>query len=264
MAVSNPIPWRPVWLWGVAAILACGATWIVAMVGCPREVPVASPNFRAGAEQTVKIVNNDSKSAYVQVQPRSGDAFYVHRDFVNESNGTMRSASDLFEKPQEEEFYFRLKELNVIRDKIPGAFMTPSGRHVVGPWKVPHFEHDGEIAWPVYECTKADCPGRESGADHGYLFILPDPRFTVGSDPARISREQDQEEQRGGQSYEEKLAAAQYLCPKCRERGRPSRQEALKQEFRRYQLPESEAMWESLDDEFKRSRQVRVAKSRRQ
>jgi hypothetical protein len=259
MAATNPVPWRTVWVWSLAAAAVCAGLWAVVLVGCSREAPVKSPSFRAGAEQTVSIVNDDANSAYVRVQPRTGDAFYVHRDFVNVANGTMRSASELLEKPQEEEFYFRLKEFSVIRDKIPGAFMTPSGRHVVGPWKVPHFVYDGEIAWPLYECTKADCPGRQNGAEHGYLFILANERVTVDSDPRQISREQDQER---GQSYEEVMAGAQYLCPKCRERGRPSREEALKQEFRRYELPESQAMQDALDDEYKRSRQIRAQASR--
>lgn len=265
MAVSKPVPWRRVWLWSTVALVSCAGVWLIAAVVGPRQPPVNSPDFRAGAGgQRVTIVENDAQSAYVKVQPSYGDAFYLHRDFVNEASGTMRSPSELFNKTPGEEYYFHLKEFSVVRDKIPGTFMTPSGRRVVGPWKVPRFEYDGEIAWPIYECTKADCPGRESGADHGYLFILPDARYTVGSDAAQVSRQQDQEEQRsGGGSYEEKLAAAQFVCPKCRERGRPSRQEALRQEFRRYELPEAESMWSALDDEFERSRSVRAQKARR-
>jgi hypothetical protein len=209
----------------------------------------------------VTILEDDKSLAYVRVQPEKGGSVYVHRDFIQVSDGApvLCTAADILEKPQAEATYFSLKELNLIRDKIPGTFMTASGRRVVAPWKLPRLEHQGEMAWPIYECLRADCPGREAGAEHGHLFILPDARYTVGGNPAEIARQEDRQEENAiGATVDERLTNAIYLCPRCRELGKPTPDEALKQEFRRYKLPEAEAMQQALDDEYKRSRAARV------
>lgn len=248
-----------------------GSAAILGLAGCSKKVvpPPATtapteevsiaPNFRgSGAPHEVTIIENDPTLPYVRVQRENGKAFYVHRDFVDEKNGKhlLLAASDLFEKPQAEEYYFRLSELDIIRDKIPAVFMTLSGRQVVAPWKIPIFESKGETAWPVYECLRAECPGREKGVKHGYLFILADP-----SNRAKFSLELARQASNAAEpSLEGTLAAGKYLCPRCRELGKPGADEAYKQAFRRYRLPESDAMWQELDTEYTRSRDVRSRK----
>ena len=77
--------------------------------------------------------------------------------------------------------------------------------------------------------------------------------------PAEIARQEDRQEENAiGATVDERLVNAIYLCPRCRELGKPTPDEALKQEFRRYKLPEAEAMQQALDDEYKRSRAARV------
>jgi hypothetical protein len=222
------------------------------------EVSIA-PDFRgSAAPQEVTLIENDPTLPYVRVQRKNSDAFYVHRDFVQENNGThlLLAASDLFGKPRGEEYYFRLSELDLIRDRIPAVFMTLSGRQVVAPWKIPIFENKGETAWPVYECLRADCPGREKGVPHGFLFILATP-----GDHATFSLERAIQALSAAEpSQEGNSASDKYLCPRCRELGKPASGEAYKQEFRRYRLPESEAMWQALDNEYSKSREVRVRK----
>lgn len=253
-----------------ALFLTLSAAVLLGPAGCSNSVappPVVAPptkdasiapNFRGAAPQEVTIIENDPTLPYVRVQRENDAAFYVHRDFVQDRNGThvLLAASDLFDKPRGEEYYFRLSELDIIRDKIPAVFMTESGRQVVAPWKIPIFENKGETAWPVYECLRADCPGREKGARHGHLFILATP-----GNHAKFSLERALQALNAPEpSLEGNLASERYLCPRCRELGKPAPGEAHKQEFRRYRLPESEAMWQALDNEYSKSRQVRVRK----
>lgn len=255
-----------------AVFLMLGAATLLGTAGCSKSVapppPVVAPpteevsiapTFRgSNAPQEVTIVEDDPTLPYVRVQREKGDAFYVHRDFVEEKDGQhlLLAASDLFGKPKGEEYYFRLAELDIVRDKIPAVFRTTSGRQVVAPWKIPIFENKGETAWPVYECLRADCPGREKGAKHGYLFTLAPP-----SDRAKFSPERAVQALTAAEpSQEPTWASDKYLCPRCRELGKPSPGEAHKQEFRRYRLPESEAMWQALDNEYSQSREVRVRK----
>jgi len=229
-------------------------------VVAPPKVEVSiAPNFRGtAAPQEVNLIENDPTLPYVRVQRENGDPFYVHRDFVQENDGShlLLAASDLFGKPRGEEYYFRLSELDLIRDKIPGVFMTASGRQVVAPWKIPIFENKGETAWPVYECLRANCPGRETGAKHGNLFIL----ATPGNHPKFSLERAIQALNASEPSPEGTSATDNYLCPRCRELGKPAPGEGHKQEFRRYRLPESEAMWQALDNEYSRSREIRVRK----
>jgi hypothetical protein len=200
------------------------------------------------------------------VQTRDGRSFYTHRSFVKltKEGHILLSAGELLNKPAGEEYYFTLQEIGDIRDKIPGLYMTPSGRRLVAPWKTPQFLHQGEWAWPVYECLKADCPGRDPTALHGALFILPDPKLTGDVDFRVLEAQRDhQVNTTPGRSAEDEFATAEYVCSHCRQAGRPGSEEAARQQFRRYRLPESETMWRELDDEYQRSRQVRVRKFNR-
>ena len=259
-------------LWQGAMFLMLSAGALLGPAGCTKNVapppPVVAPpteevsiapSFRgSAAPQEVTIIEDDPTLPYVRVQRKKGDAFYVHRDFVDEKDGkhVLLSASDLFSKPRGEEYYFRLSELDIVRDKIPAVFMTASGRRVVAPWKIPIFENKGETAWPVYECLRADCPGREKGAKYGNLFILATP-----SDPTKFSLERAVLALHAVEPPQEIPSASEnFLCPRCRELGKPGPGEAHKQLFRRYRLPESEAMWQALDHEYSKSREVRVRK----
>lgn len=130
-----------------------------------------------------------------------------------------------------DDYYFTLQELEGIRDKIPGLFMTPSGRRLVAPWKTPHFLHNGEWAWTVYECLKADCPGRAKEDSHGALFIMPDPKLAGDVDFARLEAERDRKFNTAPpRSLEEEMAAAKYVCPSCRQLGRPGPDEVYRQQ----------------------------------
>ncbi|MCE9553961.1 MAG: hypothetical protein K8T91_11375 [Planctomycetes bacterium] len=255
---------------GAVFLIFCAAA-LLGPAGCSKSVPpppvVApptedvsiAPSFRGSATpQQVTVIEDDPTIPYVRVQREKGDAFYVHRDFVEEKDGkhVLLAASDLFGKPQGEEYYFRLSEIDIIRDKIPGVFMTRSGRQVVAPWKIPIFENKGDTAWPVYECLRADCPGREKGAKHGHLFILAPP-----TDHAKFSLDRAVQALNAAEPSQEATSPTdKYLCPRCRELGKPAPGEAHKQSFRRYRLPESEQMWQTLDDEYQRSRATRVRK----
>ena len=268
IAGCNRVAWRH------AEILLCATAWMTGLTGCTSEGPTAvtapqpvsiTPKFRAeaGGPQKIQIVEDDPELVHVRVAAEDGSSFYVHRSFVGKMDGStvLLSASDLLKKPQGEEYYFTLAEIGQIRDKIPGLYMTTTGRRVVAPWKTPQFLHNGEWAWPVYECLKEGCPGRVAGEKCGALFILPDPNFTPDVDFVRLEAERDRVvNTTPPRSREEKLAAAQFLCPHCRTRGRPGPKEAYKQEFRRYRLPESDAMWQELDNEYLTSREMRVRK----
>ena len=260
----------------LSILLMCSVISMAALSGCRSEVPpsglpaapqpvLMTPKFRpdGGGPQSVKIIEDDPELVHVRVEAGDGSSFYVHRSFVSQADGkvVLLTASELLKKPQGEDYYFTLAEIGQVRDKIPGLYMTPSGRQVVAPWKTPQFEYKNEWAWPVYECTKADCPGRVAEEKHGALFILADPKFTSDLDFVRLEAERDRRENASPpRTVEEKLATAQYLCPHCRQRGRPGAEEAYKQEFRRYRLPESDAMWQELDSEYLTSREMRVRK----
>lgn len=263
--------------WRLANIAMCCVAAMAGISGCtksdapssgsPNELPQPLNTFAfrpdSPAIRKVTVLDDDPELMHIRIQAEDGSSSYVHRSFVKLSEGgaILLTASEVLKKPAGDDQYFTLLELNQVRDKIPALFMTASGRRVVAPWKAPRFESRGEMAWPIYECLRADCPGREANAGHGHLFILPDPAYKIGSNVAVVEHAKEQAEALDASpSLESIMKSAQYLCPQCRAAGRPLPEEALKQSFRRFHLPESEKMWQALDDEYKRSRAARVRK----
>jgi hypothetical protein len=257
------------------ALLAALLTLVAAAAGCSAHdggstsqvggLNVSPSPVPAGVRDSavVKVVADESDCAYVRVQPVSGgEEYFVHRDFISPQDsgqGTVSFFHALGRQLTGDDDYLTLRELGQMRDRIPALYRThPSGHDVVASWKaMAPFAYRGELAWPVYVCRNPECPGRaDAPTKEGPLFILPDKDFTVEK-LARIRQNPALVYQ--SQSPPPQATKIPYPCPFCSRlpdfQASPEKYAGFVQ---RYELPEASAMTTALQNEYERSRQIRL------
>ena len=147
-----------------------------------------------------------------------------------------------------------VEAINAERDHLPGLFMTESGRRIEADKSQGVFVDKGELAWPVYECTNPDCPGRTETEPH--LFVWPDPRFYVAADGTLGTKNFET-----AQEWREAVAAAgghrQPTCDKCLElrdlaSETPEESQKYAEYPRRYVLPKTAQRMLELDAEHQK------------
>ena len=146
-----------------------------------------------------------------------------------------------------------VEEINAERNDLPALFMTKSGKQIKAPKSSAVFldEASGELAWPVYECTNPDCPGRVEDKPH--LFIWTDPRFYV-SDEGKMESRDFETIQQWREAVAEAGSYREPTCEKCLEMRNqasetPEESQKYSQFPRRYVLPETAKRMEELDAE---------------
>ena len=146
-----------------------------------------------------------------------------------------------------------VEEISAERDRLPGLFMTESGKRVEAEKSRGVFvdESSGELAWPVYECTNPACPGRSG--DQSHLFIWPDPRFHVQSD-GTLGTKTFETAQQWREAVEAARGHRQPTCQKCLETRNPAGETPEESQRyaeypRRYVLPETAQRMLELDEE---------------
>ena len=261
--------------------------WPLLFVGCtsepepiaPPAVPKLSPSMQHASSEpeTVEVIAEEPGLPYVEVQTDDGRSYHVHRDFVEREGGSAKavllSAAEVYDKPKDEEFYFTLAELRELRGKVPSLFRTsPSGHEVLLPWKTRYpVEYKGELAYPVMECFREECPKRsdvEEGEPVLFTRAPADVRTVAElANSKRVERPQSPPRPQDEAILPVRDAAflegkqIPFICPHCRAVDVPSdRREAIRQPIRPHVPPEAAAMLKMLEAEHKRSREVRARK----
>lgn len=149
-----------------------------------------------------------------------------------------------------------VEEIGAERDRLPGLFMTESGKRVEAERSQGVFvdEASSELAWPVYECTNPSCPGRSD--DQPHLFIWPDPRFFVTPE-GTLGTTVFETAQQWREAVEAAGGHRQPTCEKCLEIRNPSGETPEESQTyaeypRRYVLPETAKRMQELDAEHQK------------
>ena len=261
---------------------------LVLAAGCgsesePIELPAAqkmAPSMLHASDrpETVEVIDEEPGLPYVRVLTNDDRSYYVHRDFIRRDNddsarAVLLSAAQVYDKPQDEEFYFSLEELRAMRGKVPALFRTsPSGYEVLLPWKTRYpVEYKGELAYPVMECFREECPGR-SDVEEGEPVLFTQAPAEVSTVAELASAKRVERPQSPPRPQDEVILPTRtaadlegtqipFICPHCRAAGSPQdRREAIRQPIRPHVPTEAADMLEMLEAEHKRSRQVRARK----
>ncbi len=145
-------------------------------------------------------------------------------------------------------------EINAAREALPTLYMTASGKRIEAPRSQGVFvdKESRELAWPAYECTNPDCPGRSPDGEP-HLFVWEDARLFVTPEGTLGSRKFET-----AQQWRDAVAEAggdrQPTCKKCvgiRDLDAETPEEGQKySEYpRQYKLPRTREMEKQLDAE---------------
>jgi len=259
---------------------------LVLAAGCgsesePIELPAVklSPSMLRGsaAPEHVEVIGEEPGLPYVEVRTEDGHRYHVHRNFIDREGDSeqavLLSAAEVYDKPKNEEFYFSLEELRDLRRKVPVLFRTsPSGYEVLLPWKTRYpVEYKGELAYPVMECFRPECPGRNDVEEGEPVLFTRAPanvptvaerkRLKRGEPPQSPPRSQDEAITPIRTAADLEGTQIPFICPHCRAAGRPAdRREAIRQQIRPHVPPEAADMLDMLEAEHRRSREVRARK----
>ena len=260
--------------------LAAGCTSDTEPITLPAATEKRAPEMLRGSDvpETIEVIAEEPGMPYVQVRTGDDRSYYVHHDFVKRgddksAHAVLLSAAEVYDKPKDQEYYFTLAELRELRGKVPALFRTsPSGYEVLLPWKTAYpVEYKGELAYPVMECYRPECPKRSEVPDGEPVTFTRAPASvhaaTELANLAKVERPQSPPRPQDEAIMPVRDAAylegkqIPFICPYCRAAGSPAdRREAIRQSIRPHVPPEAADMLKQLEAEHERSRDVRVRK----